>query len=137
MAGWVTRFVLPWPPSANRYWRHDRGVTHRSADADAYIAEVACLTHDLRYPRWWGDEPMAVSLVAYFPYPRKGDLDNRIKILLDAMAHGMRLDDARFWRVEAVRRYDKRDPRVLVRLSSFEDTGESGDLYAGCWRGVA
>ena len=29
----VLRLTLPYPPSANRYWRHNRGITHLSAEA--------------------------------------------------------------------------------------------------------
>ena len=36
----MNRLVLPHPVSANRYWRHFRGMTVRSREAIAYRAEV-------------------------------------------------------------------------------------------------
>ena len=33
--------TLPWPPSNNRYYRHNRGRTHVSAEGQAYRANVA------------------------------------------------------------------------------------------------
>ncbi|EKW75865.1 endodeoxyribonuclease RusA family protein, partial [Escherichia coli 97.1742] len=33
--------TLPWPPSNNRYYRHNRGRTHISAEGQAYRDNVA------------------------------------------------------------------------------------------------
>ena len=33
--------TLPWPPSNNRYYRHNRGRTHVSAEGQAYRDNVA------------------------------------------------------------------------------------------------
>ena len=34
------RLTIPYPVSANRYWRHNRGRHHRSSEAKAYRAQV-------------------------------------------------------------------------------------------------
>jgi Holliday junction resolvase RusA-like endonuclease len=35
------RISLPWPPSNNRYYRHNRGRTHISTEGQAYRDSVA------------------------------------------------------------------------------------------------
>ncbi|HAI9572109.1 TPA: hypothetical protein HL151_00045 [Escherichia coli] len=40
------RISLPWPPSNNRYYRHNRGRTHISAEGQAYRDSVARIIKD-------------------------------------------------------------------------------------------
>lgn len=100
--------TLPYPPSANRYWRSFRGRVVKSAAAKAYQAGVR-LTH--RADPVTG--PVAVSLAVYRP-ARRGDLDNSIKVLLDALKGVAFVDDAQVVAIYATRFDDKARPRVEV-----------------------
>ncbi len=40
------RITLPWPPSNNRYYRHNRGRTHISTEGQAYRDRVAQIIKD-------------------------------------------------------------------------------------------
>lgn len=92
--------MLPYPVSANRYWRHFRGMTIRSKEAMEYRAEVQeiaaeCLSDCLqgcvavklvlhpKKPKDWErrlkKDPRAVLSVA------RMDLDNAQKVALDAL----------------------------------------------------
>ena len=71
---------LPLPPLANRYWRLGRGHLYRSHDAEVYRQTVAVLGRD--YPRHDGD---VVVTVKVYRKRHAGDLDNYLKVLLDAL----------------------------------------------------
>ena len=83
----VLRYVLalPMPPSANVYWRNNPHShrPYRSGEADAFKAEVALLAAEqgVREPL---SGRLAVTLHVHFTRVN-GDLDNRIKVTLDAL----------------------------------------------------
>ena len=72
-------FTIPYPPSANRYWRMARGHIHKSNEARAY-QNMAALT-----ARIAGVKPLdgfvGVTIEVFRP-AKRGDLDNLIKVLL-------------------------------------------------------
>jgi len=103
--------ILPYPPSANRYWRHAHGRTYKSAEAVAYQEAVGWQCTALGLAPERGD--ICISLTLYRPQ-RRGDLDNRIKILLDALNGFIYVDDAQIVRLVVDRWDDKRNPRVEV-----------------------
>jgi crossover junction endodeoxyribonuclease RusA len=80
----TSSIALPWPPSVNTYWRHDRGRTHVSTTGRTYrlIVERMVMERNLRR---FGRARVAVSIVAYPPDKRARDLDNLLKALLDAL----------------------------------------------------
>lgn len=94
--------VLPYPVSANRYWRNFRGRMVRSAAAVAYREEVAEIA--TRHCVTLHDGPVRVTLRLLPPMPqdwakrlkklgpcesvlglRRLDLDNAMKVALDAL----------------------------------------------------
>jgi len=91
---------LPMPPSANRYWRtyNARRSPVRSVEAREYLRTVGTLLAAWR--------PLAgrvaVSLVVS-GLRANADLDNRIKILLDALTGHAWGDDAQVWSIRAER----------------------------------
>ncbi len=106
--------TLPYPPSANRYWRTDRGGRpHVSDEARAYKAAVGLLCRSLRLQPVAGE--VDVRLDVYRP-ARRGDLDNSIKVLLDALKGHAYADDQQVVSINARRHEDKLDPRVEVWL---------------------
>ena len=79
---------LPYVVSANRYWRHFRGRTVRSAEANKYRKIVNEIAHDVETTEG------AISIeIALLPKMTKAgvaslvclDLDNCIKVVLDAL----------------------------------------------------
>lgn len=112
-------FDLPEPPSSNRYWRTHGHVTYRTREAKAYVELVATLTHDLRvnggplFPV--GD----VSVSVLWHRGRKaGDLDNRSKVLYDALQGSLYTDDAQIGK-DARERFDAHEsiPKGHVRVT--------------------
>lgn len=113
------RVTLPYPPSANQYWRVDRrGFTYVSDEAKDYKKAVKfrLLASGIRQPL---DGPLVLSLVVYRPL-RKGDLSNRIKVLEDAFNGIVWKDDSQVVEIHARREDDKANPRVEVRVDALE-----------------
>lgn len=110
--------TLPWPPSANRYWRHNRGIIHRSENAVNYIEVVGgiCLEKRIRPVEC----PVAVSIQAYRP-ARRGDLDNSLKVTLDSLRGFAYKDDIQIIELHAYRHDDKDDPRVVVTITEMPE----------------
>ena len=81
---WCPVLTLPVPPSANRYWRHFGTRVVKSKEAKLYIEGVWQLGTRHRKYRVEGGE-VAVRVV-WHRKRRSGDLDNRIKVFLDALA---------------------------------------------------
>jgi crossover junction endodeoxyribonuclease RusA len=108
--------VLPYPPSANDYWRTTRtGRVFVSKDAARYreIVKTICT----------GITPMAGDLfVSYRVYrPQKsGDLQNRAKVLDDALNGIAWGDDKQITKIEMERFDDKEFPRIEVVVKARE-----------------
>lgn len=103
-------FTLPYPPSANAYWRNVHGRVVVSAEARAYKRKVALLARG---------KPLEgpLSLVAHVYRPRKaGDLDNSLKVLCDALNGVAWVDDSQVVEIHAFRHDDKAAPRVEVEV---------------------
>lgn len=111
------RLTLPYPPSANRYWRTFRNRTVLSAEAKQYKKEVGWIVGTR------GIEPLegnvVVHLWVYRPR-RSGDLDNRIKVALDSLNGIAYHDDKQIVEIHAYRLDDKEDPRVQVLIETKE-----------------
>lgn len=111
--------TLPFPPSANRYWRMFRNRMTVSAEARAYQLEVFFQVvegHDgIPQPI---DGPVAVTLRVYRPR-RSGDLDNRLKVVLDAMQGLLYHDDSQIVELHAHRFDDPDCPRVEVDVIQY------------------
>lgn len=78
---------LPWPPSANRYWRHVNGRVLVSKEAKAYKKLVQRLTYlnGLTGKEFPLKERLGISINVYCPDKRKRDIDNLLKITIDSM----------------------------------------------------
>jgi Holliday junction resolvase RusA-like endonuclease len=77
-------FWLPFPLSVNRLWRHDRGRVHLSPDYVRWKrkADEAARVQGLDRSPIFGRHTLTVELSARFKR-RRGDVDNRIKCVLD------------------------------------------------------
>lgn len=109
--------VLPYPPSANRYWRSYGGRVVVSADAKAYKAGVWMQAQQARLRPFSG--PVAVYVHAYRPR-KTGDLDNANKVLLDALCGIAYQDDAQIVELHSWRHDDAQNPRVEVEVRQVQ-----------------
>ena len=122
--GIVTTLNLPYPPSANRYWRHlsrgpMAGRTLLSAQAREYRIEVAaeCQARGLLRR----EDEVQVTIVLTAPDRRRRDIDNPVKPLLDALTHaGAWLDDSQVARLVVERRVpNKADAGCVVTVEGW------------------
>lgn len=109
----AVKITVPYPPSANRYWRTWRGRQVVSEEARAYKAAVGLLARKAGLKPT--DREVTLVLVVYRPR-KAGDLSNRIKVLEDALTGHAWGDDAQVVEIHAVRRDDKDNPRVEVQI---------------------
>ena len=100
---------LPEPPSANVYWRKYRNRITRSGQAKGYLARVRaiCLSDSILPLK--GD--VDVELV-WYRSRKAGDVDNRIKICLDALKGFCYADDKQVRKV-SIERIDGYKPAHL------------------------
>jgi len=90
----MIELTLPWPPTANTYYRHvghevkisEKGRAYRKAVADQVLIQRGAKQLTGR---------LSVGIVAHAPDKRKRDLDNLFKAVLDSLTHaGVWLDDS-------------------------------------------
>jgi crossover junction endodeoxyribonuclease RusA len=117
----MIELTLPFPPSANRYWRSrvmGRGKkafvsTYVSAEAKQYKQQVAAEAAGLVSPPLTG--PVEVHVDVYRP-KRIGDLDNYLKVTFDSLIGIAYDDDKQITRIVATRHDDKTNPRLEVKV---------------------
>lgn len=111
------RLTLPPPISANRYWRTFRNRTVVSAEAKTYKTAVGWIA------RAAVDEPITQPITItlhWFRPAKRGDVDNAIKVTLDALNGIVYADDSQVVELHAYRHDDKHNPRVEVEVSLYE-----------------
>ena len=102
---------LPVPPSARDYWRVWRNRAVRTKEAEQYCAIVrASIGARALYH---GELAIAVT---WFREARRGDLDNRLKILLDALQGALYVNDCQVVELHAFRKEAPTDPHMLVMV---------------------
>jgi len=111
---------LPLPPSSNRYWRNYHGRMVVSDEATAYKTTVAMLAKCDRVTQLSG--PVTVTVHVYRER-QAGDLDNRLKVLFDAMQGVFFKDDAQVREIHAYLAEDRHNPRVEVEVASAASGG--------------
>ena len=111
--------TLPFPPSANRLWRHWKGRTLLSKQGRDYHARVA-LEWALARGQGFGRRKLRVSIVAWLPDARRRDLDNLLKCACDAMQRAcVFADDSQIVRLCIERGgIDRENPRLDVVLEA-------------------
>lgn len=99
--------MLPYPVSANEYWRVQRGRVRVSKKALAYKADIGSLWRMFARPMI-ATGPVGVELLLHPRITVKGeeskvclDLDNTVKVTLDALNGVAYLDDKQVRRLVA------------------------------------
>lgn len=109
------RVVLPSPPSANAYWRSVGARVLKSAAARKYVARAALCCIAARVKPLAGD--VAVRVKWYRP-AKRGDLDNHLKVALDALQGLCYMNDGQITRLMAERYEDAENPRLEVEVTA-------------------
>ena len=128
------RIVLPWPPTANTYWRHvkkngPRNSVLLSEDGRLYRELVRAAV--LRCGRRMVKGRYAVRAEASPPDRRRRDLDNLWKGLLDALTHaGIYDDDSLIDDLRITRRSVVDGGSMLVTIDLIEAKYETPDRSA-------
>lgn len=103
--------TLPWPPTANLYYRHavvgKHAVTYLSEDGKEYKALGKMVIRESRAPHF-GLARLGVAITAFPPDRVARDLDNLLKPIFDA------LSDELEEKKRAARRTEDPRRRVLV-----------------------
>lgn len=107
------KVTLPYPPSANRYWKIGNNRVYVSDEARSYKQDVCFRLIANRLTTATGDVALTVRL---FRPQKSGDLDNRLKVLLDAMQGVVYETDKQVTEIHAYRHDDKKNPRVEVEI---------------------
>jgi len=91
----VIELVLPYPPSVNTYWRHNRGRTHISTKGKMYRSDVILAVMMQLKGHVTLTDRLKVTITALMPDKRRRDLDNLPKAVLDSLQHaGVYEDDS-------------------------------------------
>lgn len=124
----TVNLVLPMPPSANDYWRigltgKGRPFPYLTGNAKKYkvtVAEIAEIETPI-----YGE--VSVTLNVFFE--RRGcDLDNRNKVLLDALQKVVYNNDRQVAELHSYRHLDPKKPRVEVEIREIEGKYTFSDL---------
>lgn len=109
------RCSISYPPSINDYWHHNRqGHTFLSPAARAYKLGVMLRLRAKGFRQPLAG-PVVVRLWVYRPR-RRGDLDNVLKAIGDALKGAAYLDDDQVVELHARRLDDKANPRIEVEV---------------------
>ena len=111
----VQIFVFDLPPSANVYWRMGKGRIYVSDEAADYKEDVAKMSRQQGLK-----EPLEGDVAVMFRFyraRRSGDLDNKLKVLIDALKGIAYADDKQITELHAYRFDDPKNPRVEVEIA--------------------
>jgi crossover junction endodeoxyribonuclease RusA len=117
--------TLPWPPTANTYWRHPTtgklagrhlisasGRTYRTRVYEAVVTQLRC------FPRLSGR--LRVSYRCAPPDLRKRDLSNLLKATEDALTHaGVWNDDGQIDEIHMVREFPEKFGSLHVQIEEI------------------
>lgn len=89
----IAEFTLPYPPSANHYLARTRRGVRTTEQTQRFKQECAFRLRGTPHDRFCG--PVRVEVLANPPDHARRDLDNMLKVTLDAMtAAGVWKDDS-------------------------------------------
>lgn len=109
--------VLPYPPSANRYWRKFNNRMVLSADAKNF---KSCVQKIFKENSYFSYAENLIELDIKLYRPKKiGDLDNYLKVTIDSLNGLFFDDDKQIKRLTAERFDDNINPRVEVIISKY------------------
>lgn len=116
------QMVLPYPPSANRYYRHVGPRVLISKAGREYRRAICGLlapgSGGIRKPPFGGR--IALAMDAFPPDRRRRDLDNLLKCTQDSLAHaGVFEDDSQIDLLVVARRELVKGGKIAIRIDEF------------------
>jgi crossover junction endodeoxyribonuclease RusA len=111
-------FELPWPPTANTYWRRNGSryfISTRGKDYRDYVSKVC-------YPYaglFVSGERIKLSIDAFPPDRRIRDLDNLFKSVLDSIQAAKIFENDNQIDELSIRRMPWMDGKIIVSISSI------------------
>jgi len=107
----MIELILPFPPSINHYWkhRHISSSVYISAEGLKFRQNVAIAARNLKR---FGNDRLSINMELSAPTPRKYDIDDRIKAVLDALTKARLWDD------------DEQIDEITVRRCAIKKGGE-------------
>jgi len=119
---------LPFPISANRYWRHTRhGTIYVSAEARSYRESIRALCYAAGLEPITG--PVDLRVHAYMPQKNR-DLDNTLKVLCDGLQGALFCDDSQIYHIDITRHAATRKTAcVTVEVTTYEPARRADPLF--------
>ena len=114
--------TLPWPPSSNTYWRYVNNRVITSKKAREYKDLILKLSYT------WGnvlfhEERLSIDIKAHPPDKRKRDLDNLLKVTIDAIAStGIFQNDSQIDKLIITREHEIKPGTLKVEISKISTT---------------
>lgn len=109
---------LPYPPSANNYWRANRGIIHLTGEAKKFKRDVALIAGSEMRTSVPINGAITVTIHVYRPI-KNGDLDNTLKVLLDSLRKIVYEDDRQIIAIHAFRHDDAVRPRAEIKIEGI------------------
>lgn len=108
---------FPLPPSANRYWRYAHGKIVVNPEAQNYKEVIKMLARVDQVTALNG--PVSLT-VAIYRARKSGDLDNFLKILIDALQGIFYRNDSQIREIHATLHEDRHEPRCEVMVTRYQ-----------------
>ena len=111
----MKEITLPLPPSVNAMYRHAGHMVYKTADAKQWEKDAMLLLNTQ-----WKEKPKlgAVTLVVdLFMKTLAGDIDNRLKALLDIMQGKVYVNDKQINHLTIRKFKYAKNPRVIVQVA--------------------
>ena len=114
----VTLEVPGTPPSVNHYARHTRTGKHY------LMGEAAAFKYSVYHAakgRSVDAKKYAVAVTIYLGHNQKGDIDNFLKVTLDALVYAKVIKtDAAIMSLQVLKHRDASNPRTIITVEPFE-----------------
>ena len=111
-------FILPWPASVNALYRSVHGQVRVSEAARSWKARAMAILDSSRCfgVKWPLTGRLGVVIEAWPPNQRARDLDNLLKVVLDAGNQSLWLDDSQIDDIRIVRMGVDSEKKGFLRL---------------------
>ncbi len=110
---------LPWPPTANTYWRRNGGryfISNKGQDYREFVTKSCYVYAGL----FNAEDRLLLTIEAYPPDKRKRDLDNLLKSTIDSIQYADVFPDDSQIDYLAIKRMSLIENKILVTIGTLE-----------------
>ena len=111
--------TIPFPPSANRYWRFPRGLGYPLVSREARSYKKLAAAKAIQQGVKLIDGDIQVRIYAFRP-SKRGDIDNMLKVSLDSLKGIAWKDDSQISFLTVARFEDKANPRLEIEFANIQ-----------------